>query len=117
MKHSRFYENGPHDPQQRGNVDASSAISFVSNRIDIIDLAGGINTDVVRITYNIIDQLFADLDLESDLDVNPNGSDLLAITGSIVNNQARLDGGPGFDLFVNSGSPLNGLVLMNFEAF
>ncbi len=115
--HSRFYTAGPADPVQRGYNDYSSSMSFNSNRIGQLSITGGNETDLVHITYNIIDQVFADMDFESSSDGNRAGSDLFEITGSIVNQSAYLDGSGSFDLFRNNGSVISGLSLANFEAF
>jgi hypothetical protein len=115
--HSRFHQAGPIDPVQRGPVDDYCSMSISSSQIGTLSITGGNETDVVQIRYSIIDQVFADMDLESTSDGNRAGSDLFEITGSIVSVRAILDGSGGFDLFRNNGSRLNGLSLANFEAF
>jgi hypothetical protein len=114
--HSRFHQAGPADPVQRGSVDGFSLMKLTANQIGTLSITGGNETDIVEIFYSLIDQLFADMDLESSWDGSRAGSDLFEITGSIVSEQANLDGSGGFDLFRNRGSILNGLVLANFEA-
>jgi hypothetical protein len=117
VTHSRFFTAGPVDPAQRGPTDFSSSMSFNSNRMGGLAITGGNSTDLVRVTYSIIDQVSADMDFESSSDGNRAGSDLFEITGSIVNQSAFLDGSGGFDLFRNNGSLITGLSLANFEAF
>jgi hypothetical protein len=96
------------DPAQNGIFDGSKVLSLWYNRITTLVVNGGNQTDQVLINACLIDQVYENLG---------DGSDLVSISGAIVNNQAQFEGGPGFDLFRNSGSQLNGFVLSNFEAY
>jgi hypothetical protein len=97
-----------HQGGQQGFSDFSSVMTVVNNRIGTLSIGGGNATDVVAINYSLIDHIFANLG---------DGSDSISVTGSIANVDAQFEGGPGFDLFRNSGSVLNGWALANFEAF
>ncbi len=115
VAHRRGVGNLPNDSAHRGSFDGSSVFSFTSNRLGALQVYTGDATDEIRIAYCIIDQLFANLDIQGSGATN-GGSDLLEIVGTVANQWAHLDGSGGFDVFRSIGNTLNGVVVLGFEA-